>query len=125
MRRILAFAGTSGSGKTTTICSLIRRLRADGRTVAAIKHTHHPVNEERRGDTQRFADSGASPVILAGDGEAVIFADDIRRITFRDPQELLQFATADIVLVEGFKDAGLWPSASTLDEALNLLATIE
>lgn len=105
--RVVAFIGPSNSGKTRLICALIRHFVTAGQTVAAIKHTHHPLNEDRKGDTAAFEDAGASPVILAGDGEAVISAT--RRITFSVPSDLLAHTPADVVLVEGFKTYDGWP----------------
>ena len=119
---VAAIIGRSGSGKTTLIRELIRTFVAEGRSVGAIKHTHHPLNEERRGDTQRFADAGADPVIFAGDGEAVVFErDTTRRIAFASPDDLLHHFETDIVIVEGFKEYGGWPRIQTpmaFDEAL-------
>ncbi len=107
---IAAVVGPSGSGKTTLIRELIRHFVTEGRSVGAIKHTHHALNEERRGDTAAFSDAGAEPVIFAGDGEAVIFTrDSTRRITYRAPRDLLDHFSTDIVLVEGFKSVDLWP----------------
>ncbi len=108
--RVVSLGGPSGAGKTTAIVNLIRHFVAQGLTVGAIKHTHHPLNEEDRGDTAAFRAAGADPVILAGDGEAVIFAgSSTRRIAFPDPEQLLQHFAADIVLIEGF-NAGRHPS---------------
>ena len=102
--RVQAFAGPSNSGKTTKICELIREAVARGERVGAIKHTHHPLNTEDRGDTSRFRAAGADPVILAGDGEAVVFRGDATsRIRFADPRELLAEFDGDMVFVEGFK----------------------
>lgn len=109
--RVAAIAGWSGSGKTTLIVELIRRYVALGRSVGAIKHTHHPVNRERRGDTFSFEQAGADPVILASAGEAVIFRrDGMETAIYEQERDLLaHFGNADIVLVEGFKDSDTWP----------------
>jgi molybdopterin-guanine dinucleotide biosynthesis protein B len=108
--RVAAITGTSGAGKTTLIVALIRHFVTRGERVAAIKHTHHAVNEERRGDTRMFESAGAEPVIFAGDGEAVIFSRvAAERIQFTSPRELLDRITADVVLVEGFKKYDGWP----------------
>lgn len=123
--RVVAFSGPSDTQKTTTICALIRHLRARGSRVAAIKHTHHELNDSRAGDTGRFAECGASPVILAAEGEAVIFDARTRRVAYSDPADLLQFTAADFVLVEGFKDFRGWPRASNYEDALRLLDTID
>ena len=109
MARVAAFAGPSGSGKTTVITGLIRRYRSAGMTVGAIKHTHHPLNEEDRGDTSRFRAAGADPVILAGADEAVVFAATTQRVKYSNPLELLTLLPTDIILIEGFKTYGEWP----------------
>ena len=131
--RVAAFTGHSGSGKTTAIAALIAHFVATGESVGAIKHTHHPVNEEDRGNTATFRRAGAEPVILAGNGEAVLFTGHSRtRLTFHDPRELLEhFSANDIVLVEGFKTLDAWPRVElestrryTTDELLAILDRI-
>ncbi len=108
--KVAAFVGDSGSGKTTAIAALIRHFVENGERVGAIKHTHHAVNDEDRGDTAEFRRSGADPVILAGDGDAVVFSGDrTRRIRFSNAQELLAQLDTDVVFIEGFKSAGAWP----------------
>ena len=108
--RVAAITGTSSVGKTTLIVALIRHFVTRGERVAAIKHTHHPLNEERRGDTKMFESAGAELVIFAGDGEAVVFSRDAtERIQFTSPRELLDRITADVVLIEGFKNYDGWP----------------
>lgn len=110
---VAAITGFSGAGKTTMIVALIRSFVAEGKRVGAIKHTHHPMNEEHRGDTAKFRDAGANPVILAGHNEGVIFSEDgIARTTYDVPRELLRHFTCDIVLVEGFKELGDWPKVT-------------
>ena len=129
---VAAFIGASRSGKTTLLAELIRRYIAAGRRVSAIKHTHHPLNEEDRGDTALFRAAGAEPVILAGDGEAVIFtARGTARIRFTAPADLLAQCDADVVLIEGFKRIADWPrievradARPTADEAASILDRI-
>lgn len=131
-RRIAAFTGFSGSGKTTLIVALIGRLVADGHAVAAIKHTHHPLNEENRGDTAKFRAAGADPVILAGDGGGVVFTPSgTKRISYSTPPDLLRHVDADVVLVEGFKSFSGWPNVEvtperrpSVEEALAILDRI-
>jgi molybdopterin-guanine dinucleotide biosynthesis protein B len=118
--RTLAITGPSRSGKTTLIVTLIRELVARGVSVAAIKHTHHPLNEDpHRGDTGAFLAAGATPVVLAGDGEAVLHGDGVvSRISFTSPLDLLDGLGSnviiDVVLIEGFKHFDGWPRI-TLD----------
>jgi molybdopterin-guanine dinucleotide biosynthesis protein B len=113
--RVAAVTGLSGSGKTTLVEALIRRYAGAGVRVAAIKHTHHSLASHGvtgapacRTDTSRFAAAGASPVILAGDKEALI--DGSERVSYDSPLDLLPHARdAAIVLVEGFKHFHGWP----------------
>jgi molybdopterin-guanine dinucleotide biosynthesis protein B len=115
---VASITGFSGAGKTTLIVALIHYYRAEGKRVGAIKHTHHVLNEEHRGDTGRFRDAGAEPVVLAGRDEAVIFSDvGITRVTYDVPRELLRHFNCDIVLVEGFKERGEWPSVTISADA--------
>ena len=130
--KIAAITGFSGAGKTTLITSLIRRYVTAGHRVGAIKHTHHVLNEERRGDTAAFGDAGAVPVVFAGHGEAVIFFPDrTRRVAYDSPRELLKYIDADLILVEGFKSFDEWPrielsgdARMTADEAAVILDRI-
>ena len=109
--KVAAITGFSGAGKTTLIVALIRRFVAAGERVGAIKHTHHVLNEERRGDTGAFLDAGAEPVVFAGNGEAVVFRHNgVARARYADERELLQFfGDDDVVLIEGFKSSDAWP----------------
>jgi molybdopterin-guanine dinucleotide biosynthesis adapter protein len=107
---VVAFVGESGSGKTTAIAGLIRHFTANGQTVAVIKHTHHAINDDNRGDTAEFRRCGADPVILAGDGEAVVFrGTETRRVRFQRAQDLLAQLNTETVFIEGFKSVHDWP----------------
>jgi molybdopterin-guanine dinucleotide biosynthesis protein MobB len=120
--KVAAITGVSGAGKTTLIVALIRRFVAMGMRVGAIKHTHHALNEERRGDTGAFLDAGADPVVFAGRGEAVVFRHSgIMRVRFDDERKLLQqFGDTDIVLVEGFKASEAWPKVELGSERMGI-----
>jgi len=107
---VVAFIGRSGAGKTTAIVGLIAHFVAAGQKVAAIKHTHHPLNEEDRGDTAKFRRAGADPVILVSGAEAVVYeSETTRRVRFSNPSELLALTNADVVFAEGFKAIEEWP----------------
>src|SRR3954470_1765897 len=93
---VIAISGPSGSGKTTRLVAIIQSTVAAGRTAGAIKHTHHALNEENRGDTAAFLAAGARPVILAGDGEAVVFdGESTRRVAYTEPADLLEHFDTD------------------------------
>lgn len=114
------------------VVSLIGLLVDRGERVAAIKHTHHPLNEENRGDTARFRAAGAEPVILAGDREAVVFeSSGTRRIAYGGPADLLDELSTTFVLVEGFKSFTGWPTINvdaarrpTVEEVMAILDRI-
>ncbi len=95
-----------------------------------MKHTDHAINEDRRGDTARFSDAGAEPVVFAGAGDAVVFSRrSPYRITYSTPRELLDQFTTEIVLIEGFKNVDAWPRIEldhrvSLPEAIAILDRI-
>lgn len=104
-RFVVAFVGPSGSGKTSLIERLVTHYTRRGHSVGVIKHTHHELNRERRGDTARFLDSGARVAILAGDREAVIFSRDAIASSkaYETPTDLLEFVQTQVIFIEGFK----------------------
>jgi molybdopterin-guanine dinucleotide biosynthesis adapter protein len=122
--RVLAVVGPSGSGKTTLLVALIRHFVTEGRSVGAIKHTHHALSAVNRGDTAAFIEAGAHPVILAGDREAIVFG--VGRVEFDSPADLLSHFDTDLVLVEGFKEFDGWPriEAMSFRDALTHLEQI-
>jgi len=101
-RPILQIVGYKNSGKTTLLCALVRKFRAEGFTVAAIKHDAHDFAFDRPGtDTWKMAEAGAgfvaitSPHRTAWTSSRPASLDDLAG----------QAAHAELVLAEGFKDA--------------------
>jgi len=102
--------GFSGSGKTTLATRLVRRLVEEGLRVAAVKHTHHELNGDRRGDSALLAGAGAEPVLLCRAGDAVEFSrDGVRTVAYRNVEDLRAGLQAEVVVIEGFKALGGWP----------------
>lgn len=121
--KVAAVVGPSGSGKTTLLRELIAELVAEGHSVAAIKHTHHPLDDRDRGDTSLLRRAGANPVILAGEGEAIRFeGTQALRFSYGVPADLLLTLDADIVLIEGFSQIHSWVSIE-LDATRRVSAT--
>jgi molybdopterin-guanine dinucleotide biosynthesis protein B len=121
---VAAVVGPSGSGKTTLLVALIRHFVTEGRSVGAIKHTHHELSTVNRGDTAAFVEAGAHPVILAGNGDAIVFG--VGRVKFDSPADLLFHFDTDLVLIEGFKEFDGWPriEAMSFRDALGQLERI-
>ena len=102
---MLAVVGRSGVGKTHLIESLLRLLRESAVKVATVKHTHHPVFEDKVGtDTDRHRRAGAHLSALSGPGFCTFFTDG--ELSFE--QVLCAAGSgADLILVEGYKSQSI------------------
>jgi|CeladaMinimDraft_18_1061708.scaffolds.fasta_scaffold00174_13 molybdopterin-guanine dinucleotide biosynthesis protein B len=101
---ILQIVGYKDSGKTTLLAALVRRFRAEGLSVAAIKHDAHDFEFDRPGtDTRKMAEAGADFVAISSPGRTVWTHN--RPATLDRLVMLAAEAETDLVLVEGFKDA--------------------
>ncbi|HLW46389.1 MAG TPA: molybdopterin-guanine dinucleotide biosynthesis protein B [bacterium] len=106
---VIGVAGASGSGKTSAIVGLIKRLRGRGLRVGAVKHAAHGFQIDRPdSDSARMMDAGAERVVLAGPSETAV------RVPGEMPLASLIRGAAgagggrvpDVVLVEGFGAGG-------------------
>jgi molybdopterin molybdotransferase len=108
---VIGVAGASGSGKTSAIVGLIRRLTGRGLRVAAVKHAAHGFQIDRpSSDSARMMEAGAVRAILAGPSETAV------RIAGETPLARLVAgisapaeAPPDVILVEGFGTASGHP----------------
>lgn len=99
----VGFVGPSGVGKTTLMEKVLARLVSRGRTVSAVKSTHHDTDLDSSGkDSWRYRTAGAKEVVLAGDKRwALMRETEGQKVSL---QEILSRMDAvDIVLVEGYK----------------------
>lgn len=105
---VLGVVGWSGSGKTTLLEYLIKELARSGKTVNAIKHSHHDVTlEPPHKDSARLRNAGAGQVLLASPFRYAI-VQELRSEPEPSLQELLKkLDPADLTLVEGYKWANL------------------
>ncbi len=102
--KIFGFAGYSGAGKTTLIEQLIPRFTGKGLTVSLIKHTHHDFDVDRPGkDSFRHREAGANEVMLVCDQRWVLMHELRGRPEPSFEEQLANFSSCDLLLVEGFK----------------------
>lgn len=106
--KIFGFCGWSGSGKTTLVEAVIPLLTERGLKISVIKHAHHKVDIDKPGkDSYRFRDAGASEVILAS-AQRWALMHELRGDSEPELEELVRHVSpCDLVLVEGYKSAGL------------------
>lgn len=103
----VTFIARSGTGKTTLLEQLIRKLTARGWTIGALKHDAHRFEIDHEGkDSWRFARAGAALTAISSPDKTAL----IRRHELEpELQELLQpfVGQVDIILTEGFKRSNL------------------
>ncbi|HIW12700.1 MAG TPA: molybdopterin-guanine dinucleotide biosynthesis protein B [Candidatus Salinicoccus stercoripullorum] len=105
--KILQITGYKDSGKTTVINRMLESLKADGCTVAVIKHHHDDsVVMDNRADSESFTRSGADYSILNTPGMSM----KVKREAPDLKKQLAQLEDEgiDCVLIEGYK-ALLYP----------------
>lgn len=100
----VAVIGHSGSGKTTLLERLVSELLQHGLRVGVVKHVHHgDVDADIPGkDTWRHQQAGASPVVLYGPTQLVIY----RRGSPPPPLDAViarECGDCDLVLLEGYR----------------------
>ncbi len=98
--KVIQVVGTSGSGKTTFIESLLPLLTALGKT-AVVKHLgHHRFALPEGKDSTRFAEAGAAVSVAVDDSRSVFIHDttDLERVL-----ELLCDRGIRFAVLEGFK----------------------
>ena len=122
--KIVSIIGYSGSGKTALAEAIIRELGRRGCSVGAIKHTHHPIDRENRGDTLRFLNAGAAAVVLINETTACQWTieEGGREIEHGNPLEVAQRLSKDWVVVEGYKEAPLGVAIALATDGQSLLS---
>lgn len=105
-RVIVAFVGSSESGKTTAIESIVKGLTERGYTVASAKRIPEPeftIDTEGK-DTWRHAKAGATAVLSVAPKELAIIKKvstkkrTLSKLIAEFPDEV------DVIILEGFKD---------------------
>ena len=103
---MVSFVAPSGTGKTTLVTEVIGELTASGLRVAAVKHDAHRIELDTEGkDSWRMRQAGAE-TLLVGSNQLAWMSDDASSPPLADLVSLF-FADADVVIVEGYRSAGL------------------
>ncbi len=102
MTPLVSFVGKSGVGKTTLVEKLVAELKDHGYRVAVVKHHAHTTSIDERGkDSWRFAEAGASVVVVSSPIEVARFERVTRELTLDEIAERL--GDVDLIIAEGFK----------------------
>ncbi|MBQ9733475.1 MAG: molybdopterin-guanine dinucleotide biosynthesis protein B, partial [Clostridia bacterium] len=102
---IIGFAAWSGTGKTTLIERIVRRLKVRGFRVAVIKHDGHSFEIDREGkDSWRYTQAGADISLISSAAKTALV--ERRGLSFDELKGLVR--DVDLILVEGWKD-GAFP----------------
>lgn len=108
---VVGVAGWKNSGKTTLVAKLVREIVRRGYRVATVKHSHHDITFEADGtDSARHRKAGAQQVAVVSPRRWTLLRDD-GDVTWREEAEpplasiVAQLEPADIVIVEGMKEA--------------------
>ncbi|MFY2605272.1 molybdopterin-guanine dinucleotide biosynthesis protein B [Achromobacter ruhlandii] len=108
MTPVFGIAGRSGSGKTTLIEAMLPLLGARGLKVSVVKHSHHDFEVEPPGkDSARFRQAGAQEVMVASPFRYAIVRELRGAPEPSLAEQVARLAPADLVLVEGFKQAAI------------------
>nr|WP_320134070.1 molybdopterin-guanine dinucleotide biosynthesis protein B [uncultured Holophaga sp.] len=102
--KVIGLVGWSGSGKTTLLVELLPLLKAAGRTVSTMKHTHHRFDMDKPGkDSFRHREAGASEVMIVSSQRWVMLHE--LRDEAEPPIEFLidRMSPVDLLIIEGFK----------------------
>lgn len=103
--KTLQVVGFKNSGKTTLISRWIRLLKAQGKSVAVMKHHGHPSALERPAehtDGVQYIENGAHLSIVAGGGSAQILLNE--EPSFTELMDYVKMNEPDVLLIEGFKN---------------------
>src|SRR5690625_2939424 len=99
--KTLQVAGYKNTGKTSLILEFVTLLKAQGYTVAVIKHHHQAEPVEMHTDTGKFFNTGADYTILDMPGRSIMVEQPDKTLTVQ--LQRFQNEGVDFALIEGYK----------------------
>ena len=104
--RVFGVTGRKDAGKTTLVERLVAEFTARGYRVSTVKHAHHDTEIDQPGrDSHRHREAGAAQVLLASPRRWALM-DELRGAPEPSLAEhLARLSKADLVLIEGYKQA--------------------
>lgn len=117
---VICFVGASGSGKTTIIEKVIRRLVDRRLRVATIKHTHKNFDIDKEGkDSWRHRMAGAKTVILSSPQRYAVVSEVDKEMGVEDfIERFIDINNIDLLIVEGFKQ-DIYPKIEVYREGIS------
>lgn len=113
-------AAGSNAGKTTLITQLIPELAKQGLRVSVIKHAHHQFDIDHKGkDSYQIREAGAVQTLIASSKRWALMTELAQEPDLEDLLVKLDRRYADLVLVEGFKQAKI-PKIEVHRPSLNM-----
>ncbi|MEW7312948.1 molybdopterin-guanine dinucleotide biosynthesis protein MobB [Buttiauxella gaviniae] len=106
MLPLLAFAASSGTGKTTLLKKVIPLLNQRGIRPGLIKHTHHDMDVDKPGkDSYELRKAGAAQTLVASQQRWALMTEtpDENELDLYYLASRMDESSLDIILVEGFK----------------------
>ena len=103
---VVTVIGKSGCGKTTMLEKLVREFKRRNYRVATVKHhSHHGFDIDKPGkDSWRFAQAGSDHVVIASPDKLASYRKLERELSLDEISAGI--ADVDLILVEGYKQAG-------------------
>jgi len=107
---VLGFVAPSGTGKTSLLKELIKRLDDAGLRIGVIKQARDDFDLDRPGkDSYELRKAGVEHLLLASERQDAMV---IERLEPQEPEldellQLLDLERLDLVLVEGFRDSAV------------------
>jgi len=111
----IGVVGKSGTGKTSLVVKLIKKLSEEGYKIATVKHTQGDFSLDSQGtDTYKHSEAGSELVVFATPSETSFI---IKNELLLDEalSNIQNFGKYDLVFIEGMKDTDI-PKITTDEE---------